>query len=175
VKLGTKMQLPYSVDDDEAAFEAVGHEINRPDPVRWRAMTKEDDRVRQTYRVLGQLIKRTQVSLLRKKKDLRIVRLPRHEYWSAAAEYEEWKARAVHFLGCLEQRRSELRDRVRQFGQQNALDRLTADLQAFASAVTAHRTAIRGDGERPETTADRLLWARLDLLASVNLPSLIRR
>ncbi|WP_133849867.1 hypothetical protein [Labedaea rhizosphaerae] len=156
------------MNDDEAAYEAVGHEINRPDPARWRAMTLDDDRVQQTYRVLGQLVKNTQVALTAHKSALSGYQGTRAGYRAANAEYQDWKSRTVHFLGCLNARRRELEDRVRWLRQGHALDRVSGDLRALAKAVADHRDAIRSECGRQATTADRLLWARLDVLSSVS-------
>lgn len=155
------MQLPYAVDDDQAAIEAVGAEINRPNTALWRAMTADSDRLRQTYRALGQLIKQVEVAFLKRKADLRAVRGP--EYQQAAADYEEWKSRAVHFANCAVQRRGELEPRIRQADGDRRVRDLTSTLRSMARAVADHRDAIRR-GEREETTADRLLWVRLDLV-----------
>jgi hypothetical protein len=156
------MQLPYTVDDDHAAIEAVGAEINRPDPARWQAMTTGDDRLRQTYRALGQLIKQVEVAFIKRKADLRAFRGSRREYRQAAAAYQEWKSRTVHFANCARARRSELEDRVRRINEHDALDRMSTVLQALTQAVVEHRDAIRR-GSRQETTADRMLWLRLEL------------
>lgn len=83
------MQLPYTLDDDHAAIEAVGAEINRPDPALWQAMTTGDDRLRQTYRALGQLLKQVEVAFIKRKSDLRAFRGSRREYHHAAAAYQE--------------------------------------------------------------------------------------
>lgn len=157
------MQLPYAVEDDQAAIEAVGQDINRPDPARWRAMTATDDRLRQTYRALGQLIKQVEVAFLRRKADLHAFQGTRREREQAAADYQEWKSRTVHFANCAVARRGELEPRIRQAGHDHRVRVLTAALRALADAVAEHRDAIRG-GQREETTADRLLWARLDIV-----------
>src|SRR3954447_8338388 len=106
------MQLPYTLDDDHAAIEAVGAEINRPDPALWQAMTTGNDRLRQTYRALGQLLKQVEVVFIKRTADLRAFRGCRREYHHAAAAYQEWKSRTVHFANCARARRSELEHRV---------------------------------------------------------------
>ncbi|WP_328442800.1 hypothetical protein [Amycolatopsis sp. NBC_00438] len=164
------MQLSYAVDDDNAAIEAVGAEINRPDPARWRAMTASDDRLRQTYRALGQLLKRVEVAFIQRKADLRAFRGSRPEYHQAAAAYEEWKSRTVHFANCARSRRSQLRDRVRRISQHDDLGRMAAALRTLTQAVAEHRDAIR-NGSREETAADRMLWLRLDLPPYAATPS----
>ncbi|MFJ7212723.1 hypothetical protein [Amycolatopsis sp. NPDC098790] len=156
------MQLPYTVDDDQAAIEAVGAEINRPDPARWQAMTTGDDRLRQTYRVLGQLIKQVEVAFTKRKAVLRAFRGPRPDYHQAVAVYEEWKSRTVHFANCARARRGELEDRVRRINQHDTLNRMATALQTLTQAVADHRDAIRS-GSREETAADRMLWLRLEL------------
>ncbi|WP_284740294.1 hypothetical protein [Amycolatopsis sp. RTGN1] len=72
------MELPYTLGDDPAAIETVEAETNRPDPARWPAMTTGDDRLRQTYRPLGQLIKPVEVAFIKHKVHLyaRTARLP---------------------------------------------------------------------------------------------------
>jgi hypothetical protein len=157
------MQLPYGVDDDQAAIEAVGSEINRPNTARWRAMTADDDRLRQTYRALGQLIKQVEVAFLRRKADLRAFQGTPQEHQQASADYEEWKSRTVHFVNCARQRRGELEPRIHQADGDRRVQELTTALRSMARAVADHRDAIRR-GERGETTADRLLWVRLDLV-----------
>jgi hypothetical protein len=156
------MELSYAADDDHAAIEAVGAEINRPDPVRWQAMTTGDDRLLQTYRALGQLLQRVEVAFAQRKAALRAFEGSRPEYRQAAAAYEEWKSRTVHFANCTRTRRSELHDRVRRINQHDALDRVAAALRTLTQAVADHRDAIRNDS-REETAADRMLWLRLDL------------
>jgi hypothetical protein len=156
------MQLPYTVDDDNAAIAAIGAEINRPDPARWRAMTTGDDRIRQTYRALGQLLKRVEVAFIQRKAELRAFHGSRTEYHQTAAAYEEWKSRTVHFANCARTRRSELHDRIRRINQHDALDQMAAALRTLTHAVAEHRDAIR-NGSREETAADRMLWLRLDL------------
>ncbi|MBN9748616.1 hypothetical protein DMP23_47400 [Amycolatopsis sp. A1MSW2902] len=157
------------MEDDRAAVKAVGAEINRPDPARWRAMTTDDDRLRQTYRALGLLLKQTEVAFAERKAALRAFRGSRREYQQAAAEYEAWKSRAVHFVTCARARRSELVRRFSILDRDDALDRLGTALRSLAAAVAAHREAISGGG-REETTADRLLWLRLDLLPATMRP-----
>lgn len=157
------MQLPYAVDDDQAAIEAVGAEINRPNTARWRAMTAQDDRLRQTYRALGQLIKQVEVAFLRRKADLRAFQGTPQEHQQARADYEEWKSRTVHFANCAVQRRGELQPLIHEASGDRRVQELTSTLRSMARAVADHRDAIRR-GERAETTADRLLWVRLDLV-----------
>ncbi|MFI5560750.1 hypothetical protein ACIA2T_15860 [Amycolatopsis japonica] len=157
------MRLPYAIDDEHAAVIAVGQEINRPDAARWRAMTTEDDRLRQTYRALGLLIKKVEVSFLKRKADLRAFEGTRKEYRRAAAEYEDWKSRTVHFANRARERRAELEDRVRLLKQSHGFAEIRTALRTLAQAVSDHRDTIRSSG-RPETTADRMLWVRLDLL-----------
>lgn len=162
------MRLPYAVDDARAAVEAVGQDINRPDTARWRAMTADDERLRQTYRALGMLIKQVEVSFLKRKADLRAFEGSRKEYRQAAAEYEDWKSRTVHFASRARERRVELEHRVRLLTQNHAINEIRTALQTLAQAVADHRNTIRS-GSREETTADRMLWVRLDLLPHCTL------
>ncbi|MFE5565083.1 hypothetical protein ACFQ68_08830 [Amycolatopsis japonica] len=126
-------------------------------------MTTTDDRLRQTYRALGLLIKKVEVSFLKRKADLRAFEGTRKEYRQAAADYEGWKARTVHFANRARERRAELEDRVRVLQQSHAFEEIRTALQTIAQAVSDHRDTIRSSG-RQETTADRMLWVRLDLL-----------
>ncbi len=157
------MRLPYAVDDAHAAVEAVGQDINRPDAARWRAMTADDERLRQTYHALGMLIKQVEVSFLKRKADLRAFEGTRKDHRQAAAEYEDWKSRTVHFANRARERRAELEHRVRLLKQNRAINQAQTTLRTLAQAVADHRDAIRSGG-REETTADRLLWVRLDVL-----------
>jgi hypothetical protein len=157
------MQLPYAVDDDRAAIEAVGAEINRPNTAHWRSMTADSDRLSQTYRALGQLIKQVEVAFLRRKAELRAFRGTGKERQQAAADYEEWKSRTVHFVNCAVQRRGELEPRIHKADRDHRVQELTTALRSMARAVADHRDAIRS-GERAETMADRLLWVRLNLV-----------
>ncbi|MGW5743719.1 hypothetical protein [Amycolatopsis sp. NPDC003861] len=125
-------------------------------------MTTGDDRLRQTYRALGQLLKRVEVAFIQRKADLRAFQGSRTEYRQAAAAYGEWKSRTVHFASCARARRSELEDRVRRINRHDTLDRMTTAVQALTQAIAEHRDAIR-TGARPATTADRMLWLRLEL------------
>lgn len=157
------MRLPYAVDDDRAAVTAVGHEINRPDPARWQAMTADDERLRQTHRALGLLIKQVEVSFLQRKADLRAVEGTYKDRQRAAVEYEEWKSRTIHFVNRACERRSSLTPRVRLLNETYVIGELRTALRTLARAVTNHREAIRS-GIRNETTTDRILWLHLDLL-----------
>ncbi|MFI7122616.1 hypothetical protein [Amycolatopsis sp. NPDC049868] len=157
------MKLPYAVDDDRAAVTAVGHEINRPDPARWQAMTTDDERLRQTHRALGLLIKQVEVSFLQRKADLCAVEGTYKDRQRATVEYEEWKSRTIHFLNLARERRSSLTRRVRLLNETHVIGDLRTALQTLVRAVTDHRDAIRC-GSRNETTADRMLWLQLDLL-----------
>ncbi|MEU3767980.1 hypothetical protein AB0E55_23255 [Amycolatopsis keratiniphila] len=157
------MRLPYAIDDEHAAVIAVGQEINHPDTARWRAMTTKDDRLRQTYRALGLLIKQVEVSFLKRKADLRAFEGTRKEYRQAASEYEDWKSRTVHFANRARERRAELEDRVRLLKQSHGFAEIRTALRTLAQAVADHRDTIRRS-DCQETTADRMLWVRLDLL-----------
>ncbi|AIG74362.1 Hypothetical protein AJAP_07245 [Amycolatopsis japonica] len=156
------MNLPYALDDDRAAITAVGHEINRPNPARWRAMTTDDERLRQTHRALGLLIKQVEVSFLQRKASLRAVEGTYKDRRRAKVEYEEWKSRTIHFLNRACERRGSIAPRVRLLDETNVIDDLRTALETLARAVTDHRDAIRA-GTRNETTADRMLWLQLDL------------
>ncbi|MFI9452537.1 hypothetical protein [Amycolatopsis sp. NPDC052450] len=166
------MRLPYAVDDARAAVEAVGQDINRPDAARWRAMTADDERLQQTYRALGMLIKQVEVSFLKRRAELRAFEGNRMEYRQAASEYEEWKSRTVHFANRARERRAELEHRVRLLTRNRAIDEVRTTLRTLAQAVADHRDAIRSSG-REETTADRLLWVRLDILPHGTLADLV--
>ncbi|MFI7114912.1 hypothetical protein [Amycolatopsis sp. NPDC049868] len=131
-------------------------------------MTTEDERLRQTYRALGLLIKKVEVSFLRRKADLRAFEGTRKEYRQAAADYENWKSRTVHFANCARERRAELEGRVRLLEQSHAFEEIRTALRTLAQAVSDHRDTIRTSG-RQETTADRMLWLRLDLLPNGTL------
>ncbi|WP_410655216.1 hypothetical protein [Amycolatopsis sp. lyj-112] len=156
------MRLPYTVDDDRAAVTEVGHEINRPDKARWQAMTADDERLRQTHRALGLLIKQVEVSFLHRKADLRAVEGTYKDRQRAAVEYEEWKSRTIHFVNRACERRSSLTRRVRLLNETRVIGELRTALRTLARAVTDHRDVIR-NGNRNETTADRILWLQLDL------------
>ncbi|MFE5567061.1 hypothetical protein ACFQ68_18895 [Amycolatopsis japonica] len=160
------MRLFYAVDDDRAAMTAVGKEVNHPDPARWLAMTADDERLRQTYRALGLLIKRAEVSFVQRKADLRAFRGPRNDYHQAAAEYEAWKSRTLYFVNRACERRNSLTPRVRRLNETHIIRELKAALGTLARAVTDHRDAIRTGG-REETPTDRMLWLQLDHLPHV--------
>lgn len=154
--------LSYALDDDEAAAEAVGHELNRPHPERWLAMTT-GDRIFQTYRALGHLIKGVEVSFLKRRSELAAFRGSRAEYRQAKADHDEWKSRTVHFANVARDRRSQLKDRIRHASQERHIEKLNATLDSLLQAIGDHRQAI-ASGDRVETTADRLLWVRLHLV-----------
>ncbi|MFJ9782580.1 hypothetical protein ACIRSS_23565 [Amycolatopsis sp. NPDC101161] len=125
-------------------------------------MTTGDDRLRQTYRALGQLIKQVEVAFIKRRADLRAFQGSRSEYHQAAAAYQEWKSRTVHFANCARARRSELEDRVCRINQHDTLDLTATALRTLTQAIADHRDAIRS-GSREETAADRMLWLRLKL------------
>lgn len=154
--------LSYALDDDDAAAEAVGNELNRPHAERWIAMT-DGDRIFQTYRVLGHLIKGVEVSFLKHRSELAAFRGSRVEYRQAKATHDEWKSRTVHFLNVARDRRSQLKDRIRCGSQERYIEKLKSTLDSVLQAIGDHREAITR-GDRGETTADRLLWVRLDLV-----------
>lgn len=53
--------------------------------------------------------------------------------------------------------------KFRQAGRDRLVEEMKATLRSLTRAIVDHRDAITG-GQREETTADRMLWVRLDLL-----------
>ncbi|WP_409496082.1 hypothetical protein [Amycolatopsis sp. cmx-11-12] len=126
-------------------------------------MTTGEERLRQTYRALGLLIKQVEVAFIKRKADLRAFQGTREDYRETASEYEAWKSRTVHFTNCARERRGELEPRIRLLNEARVIDEMRSALRTLAQAVADHRDGIR-NSSRVETTADRMLWVQLDLL-----------
>lgn len=154
--------LRYAPDADEDAGRYIGWLINHPGRAAddgWMAVLA-DDRVEQTHRALRALEEsaRNQVTRLRATSSD-----------TDSADYLEARSRVLYFRECVVERlrvvneaRADMRRRVT--AAQNAERQRSAVgvLAVLVDAVATHRATTEHEFE--PTTADRLLWARLELL-----------
>jgi hypothetical protein len=154
--------LHYDHTDDEAAGKYLGILINRSGKSyhSWQAVFA-DDRIEQTLRALTTMEESARGQLAR----LRVT----YDEKTESKAYLDAKARVTYFHECVLDRlriardlRADMRRRVTAT-QRAAQDRRSVNILAMLTeAVATHRATT--EREFVPTTADRLLWARLDVL-----------
>lgn len=159
--------LPFDVDDDEAAMRYVNYAVRQPQEANWKALIA-DGRVAQTYRVLRRLESQTELGHLRRHEQIRQAELDRdagliggEDFVEQYRGYVDWRSRAASFDGALRRHLDMVRDRVRVACRDSVIERLRASVLTLALAIDDHRTAHAGE----ESLADTALWARLRTLS----------
>lgn len=162
------MKLPYGPFEDDHAKTHIEDDLRSHDRNRWKAMIS-DTYAEQTYRILNAIADEVGVTFSRRNADLRAIRadfvagrVTDAQRAAAVQDYEYWKCAAVTFRSKVQERLAQLAHRVRQLRGEVGLRRAADALITLANAVAEHRATVEAN-YRP-TEADRVLWARLNLL-----------
>jgi hypothetical protein len=154
--------LDYDDDDDWSAGRYIGYLINRTGKSQngWDAVFA-DDRIEQTCRALTTMDQNVLNQLSR----LRAEYGPK----SKNKDYLEAKARVLYLRECVVDRlrlareaRADMHRRVAEAENVEKKRSAVGALAMLTQAVATHRATTEREFE--PTTADRLLWARLDVL-----------
>lgn len=171
--LGDRRGLPYAAHDSAAAHDYVARLINIPNapPWMWEQLFTPE-RIEQTYRALVAAEQNAQAQYARRRADAYAIKQAwqdnpttagRDAWYAANTNYLEWKARVAHFRRAVQTRLIEARE-IRQHLRDSRSEHEAWDLlRALVEAIAAHQAQTEGAGFE-STTADRLLWSRLDLL-----------
>lgn len=179
-----RQALPYGPDGEDnlaAAQDYIGRLINRPNAPGWcwdALLTP--DRIEQTCAALVRVKQNVQRQYTQRRATATDAlaakaagRITAAELYRVQAEVAEWRARIAHFEDAVDNRLTQAQEIRRQvrvavtLAENATQDREIRNLLAkLVQAVATHRATV--DAEYEPTTADRLLWSRLDLL---RLPS----
>jgi Fe-S cluster assembly scaffold protein SufB len=175
--IADRMRLPYpnGTDHDQEAADYIGKLINNREAPAWcwEALFVPE-RINQTYRGLAIIHRNVQAQYAQRRAAFGAVRADYHagqithaELRQARVAYEEWKARIAHFERAVVARMQEAREhrKAARIAEAQARDaRLDWPVACgrLVQAIAQHRATVEAEFE--PTTADRLLWSRLELM-----------
>jgi hypothetical protein len=158
----------HDPSDDEAARKLMDRLMRLPDKKVWQEL-ESPKYVEQTFRILQGMEYSVVTSgahankeRTQKQEALRAGLITEGVYGQWLIEHEEWKARASHFRGLVQERRREIEPKIKAARQQRNDDMHRKTLLALVKAVGEHRRAVNEEYE--PTELDKQLWLRLDVL-----------